>query len=651
MPLLRAVARHRSATDDGFRRVGWSLERRLPLLILALLACVVAGFSVAVYGEVRSSAISRATDRLERVARELTATAARTGQSRLTALRTLAADSTVVGAVLVRGRSPVLGPDRDAAVPLDLGRETAAMARVGAVLSAARAPSDSTSLGWELWTSDGVRRYRSRSPSAVRDSVVLAGVRDAMLDTDSVQRSPLYAVGGAVHMWTVVPIRAGGRTVGVLAERRRLNNSAGAEETIRQLTGEDVRVLFTSRGSADWASLRGTPTAAPFTQTVGADTAALVTGTDGKRRYVVQGQVPGTPWRIVLLQSEASVLRRPQELVRDLVGVGVVLLAFGTAGAWLLGRHVARPLRHVTDAASALAGGDYTQRVPVTGAAEVASLASRFNTMAERLGEAHAALAERNVALKRANDAKGQFLAVMSHELRTPLNAIGGYTELLQLGLRGPVTPEQIADLGRIRRSKDHLLAVIADILNFSRTEAGLLTLTLTRVPVADVFGDAVDLIGPAFHAKGVRLAVDSVPPHVVLWGDREKVQQVVLNLLSNALKFTEPPGEVALAFGVGADGVRLEVRDTGIGIPPDRLADIFEPFVQIDGSLTRRAGGTGLGLAIARTLTTAMHGRLTVESALGHGSRFSAVLPLPRSDAPATREGEGIGEATLSVD
>jgi signal transduction histidine kinase len=144
---------------------------------------------------------------------------------------------------------------------------------------------------------------------------------------------------------------------------------------------------------------------------------------------------------------------------------------------------------------------------------------------------------------------------------------------------------------------------------------------------------------------------VDSVPPHVVLWGDREKVQQVVLNLLSNALKFTEPPGEVALAFGVGADGVRLEVRDTGIGIPPDRLADIFEPFVQIDGSLTRRAGGTGLGLAIARTLTTAMHGRLMVESALGHGSRFSAVLPLPRSDVPATREGEGIGEATLSVD
>jgi signal transduction histidine kinase len=610
--------------------------------MLALLASVVGGFSVAVYREERASAIGRATERLEQVARELTTSSARNAQPRLAALRALAADSTLIGAALERGHPAAREPDRAAAVPLDLGGATARTAptsagtaarRVGAVLAASRSPTDSTVLGWEVWTADGVRRYRGADPGHPRDSVMLATVRAAVARTDSAQRSVFYAADSAVHLWTAVPIRAGGRTVGVLAERRRLNNSARAEESIRQLTGTDVRVLFTSRGvAADWASIRGTPVAAPFAQAVPEDRAALVTGSDGKRLYVVQGRIPGTPWRVVLVQSAASVLRRPQESARNLLGVGVALLALGTAGAWLLGRHVARPLRRVTDAAAALARGDYTQRVPVAGAVEVAGLASAFNVMAEGLGEAHAVLAQRNGALQRANDAKRQFLAMMSHELRTPLNAIGGYTELLQLGLRGPVTPEQIEDLGRIRRGKDHLLAVISDILSFSQAEAGALALRPTSVRVADVCRDAVDLLGPAFQTKGVRLVIEPPPPDAVLWGDREKVQQVVLNLLSNALKFTEPSGEVALTCVVEAEAVRLEVRDTGIGIAPERLEDIFEPFVQIDGSLTRRVGGTGLGLAIARTLTTAMGGRLTVESTPGEGSRFVVRLPVPRS-------------------
>ena len=609
----------------------WSLERRLPLLILGLLACVIGLFSAAAYLEVRTSAIERAADRLERFSRELTASSARGSQARFAVLRTLAADSALVAAVLTADPHGSAGSDAPAAVQVRADRRSssAASARVASVLRAAHRPADSTVLGWELWRLDGGRPFASGPAAGAGDSTALAVARASLsAATDSIHRSALTATEGGIHMWTLVPVRTGGRTVGLLAERRRMANSAQSEQMIRRMIGEDVDVLIADRESRTWASLRGVPVAAPFAEVVREDTVTLVTRADGTPHYVVQSRIPGTSWRIVLLQSKTSVLRRPQQTLRNLLGVGVALLALSTIAAWLLGRHVARPLRRVTDAAAALAGGDYAQRVPVTGRGEVAGLATAFNAMASGLGDAHAALEERNMALQRANEAKGQFLAIMSHELRTPLNAIGGYTELLQLGLRGPVTPAQVDDLIRIRRSKDHLLAVISDILTFARAEAGVLPLTIVVVGLAELFRDAVDMLGPQFETKRVRLEVAPVPADACVRGDREKVQQVVLNLLSNALKFTEPGGEVRLGCTIDEDRARISVRDTGIGIAPERLGDIFEPFVQVDGSLTRRVGGAGLGLAIARNLTTAMGGTLSVESALGGGSCFTAALP-----------------------
>jgi signal transduction histidine kinase len=258
----------------------------------------------------------------------------------------------------------------------------------------------------------------------------------------------------------------------------------------------------------------------------------------------------------------------------------------------------------------------------------VASLAAAFNAMAESTGEAHAVLAERNAELQRANAAKAQFLAMMSHELRTPLNAIGGFTELLELGLRGPVTPEQVEDLGRIRRNKDLLLSIITDILDFTRADAGVLTLELESVAIGPVLTDVVDAVRHQMTTKGVRLVLGPVPPDAIARGDREKIQQVLLNLLSNAMKFTEPGGEVGVDTTVDGGAVRIDVRDTGPGITPEQLDAIFEPFVQVDASLTRRAGGTGLGLAIARQLTKAMGGTVSVRSAVGSGSTFSLTLP-----------------------
>jgi signal transduction histidine kinase len=254
----------------------------------------------------------------------------------------------------------------------------------------------------------------------------------------------------------------------------------------------------------------------------------------------------------------------------------------------------------------------------------------------EGLVETAAAAAEARALAEQANRAKTDFLAVMSHELRTPLNAIGGYAQLIALGVRGPVTDAQREDLERIQRSQRHLLALINEVLNFTRLDAGQVRFCVGRVPVDGLLGGLEVLIAPQVQAQGLRFVYEGAAPSVVAQADPEKLQQVLLNLLSNAIKFTPSGGTVTLASEL-ADGragdaqVRIRVRDTGIGIAADHLERVFEPFVQLDQRLTRVHEGVGLGLAISRDLMRGMGGELSVESTPGHGSIFTVTLPAAR--------------------
>ena len=238
-----------------------------------------------------------------------------------------------------------------------------------------------------------------------------------------------------------------------------------------------------------------------------------------------------------------------------------------------------------------------------------------------------------------ANRAKGEFLAAMSHELRTPLNAIGGYTDLLVMGLRGPVTEEQRADLERIRRGQQHLLAIINDILNFSRIDSGQMEYDFGDVPLSDVLESVGHLIEPQARAKGIDFVLGECPPDAIVWADRVKTEQILLNLLSNAVKFTTRGGRVTLRCDFdGNAAAHLAVSDTGTGIAPDQLERIFEPFIQVGRSLTSTREGTGLGLAISRDLARAMGGDIRVESALGVGSTFTLTLPRHSEDSASPR-------------
>jgi signal transduction histidine kinase len=243
-----------------------------------------------------------------------------------------------------------------------------------------------------------------------------------------------------------------------------------------------------------------------------------------------------------------------------------------------------------------------------------------------RLFEAERAAREEAEA---ANRAKSDFLAVMSHELRTPLNAIGGYAELMEMGIRGPVTDAQREDLARIQNSQRHLLGLINEVLNYAKLETGTIRYDVADVPVREALLAAEGLVAPQARAKGLALAVGDCPPRLAVRADAEKLRQILVNLLSNAVKFTDRGGRVDLACEARGERVHIVVRDTGIGIPADQLDRIFEPFVQVRADLRRTAEGTGLGLAISRDLARGMGGDLTVESAPGEGSVFTLEMPV----------------------
>jgi PAS domain S-box-containing protein len=223
--------------------------------------------------------------------------------------------------------------------------------------------------------------------------------------------------------------------------------------------------------------------------------------------------------------------------------------------------------------------------------------------------------------------ARGEFLASMSHELRTPLNAIGGYAELLALGVHGPLTEEQTRALERIAASQRHLLAIINDILDYSRIEAGRLAYERVAVPLEEAIADVAAMLQPQTILRGLELVCVVEP--VVALADRLKVEQVLLNLLSNAVKFTPEGGRISMACREAGGRAVVTVADTGIGIPPEQVESVFEPFVQVGRSLTSGHQGTGLGLSISRDLARGMGGDLEVESAVDQGSTFTLTLPL----------------------
>jgi signal transduction histidine kinase len=270
----------------------------------------------------------------------------------------------------------------------------------------------------------------------------------------------------------------------------------------------------------------------------------------------------------------------------------------------------------------------------------------RLKAYGDELRSAHAALGvalaeagEARLMAEHANNAKTQFLRAMSHELRTPLNAISGYTEILEMGIRGVVNPAQVKDLGRIKRASAYLLRLINDVLTIARLE-GARPLHLISIAVNPVLAEVESLCVLQARANGLTLTVTECAHEIFATADAERFQQILLNLVTNAIKFTPRGGSINVTADDDTGAVRVRVNDTGVGVRLVDIERVFEPFVQIDRHLTTETQqGVGLGLSISRELARAMHGDLTLESTEGTGSTFTLTLPIASdiSAAPST--------------
>ena len=591
--------------------------------------------------------------RMEGVMRVLSQTVSASTRTRVTLLRSVAADSAILAGIQRARPEFAAHPDSNV---------------LRALQRLVPANDSSSNLPIEVWDTHGRRvahlgediREDSiakllpemRSVDGTRVSEIPVGTEGA----DSVQFGSLYASGGRVLYWVVVPVLEDGKRIGYITQQRRVTANPQMKKILSDLSGEELSLYFRNRSDDFASSLDGQP----IPTTIQRDTTGdgyVVRRAGGQTLIGREMVVPGAPYLFVLESPRAAVIEGPRDTLKKIGLLLLIVAVGGVVAAWALSRQVVRPLQELASATESIALGHYASRVAADEGSsnEVQRLGDTFNRMAseveasrkelesqfeealavsEQLEHANLLLQESSTeageardAAVEANRAKSDFLAVMSHELRTPLNAIGGYAEILQLGIYGPVNDAQQNALIRIARSQQTLLSLINDVLNFAKLEAGQVRYEIDDVPIAASIGSLEELIAPQLHDRRMTYAVHPCDNTVTVRADPDKLQQILINLLSNAIKYSNEGGKIDVTCEAGATQVSVEVKDTGMGIAADRLGKIFDPFIQVGRALNRPHDGVGLGLSISRDLAAAMGGTLAVKSELGVGSAFTLTL------------------------
>jgi signal transduction histidine kinase len=361
------------------------------------------------------------------------------------------------------------------------------------------------------------------------------------------------------------------------------------------------------------------------------------TSFDGEPVLGFAKAIPNSDWWIFTEVQRREVFAKLRHAILTLGGALIALtLLTNSVVRYMLRRLILDPLERLRAGVERVGQGEMDYRLEHEHADELGQVAATFNEMTARLQQREQALAQARDEALAASRFKSRLLANVSHDLRTPLNGILGYTDMLKEGVLGSLEARQEATVDRILYNTERLLSMINSLLDQARIEANELKLRYAPFDPADLLNDVEKVMGSLAEGKGLAFhtAIDNVPNPIV--GDRQRLHQIVMNLVDNALKFTDE-GEINVRFSAAGQAWTIEVQDTGRGIPEDEQSRLFAPFYQVDNSTTREQGGVGLGLAIVRQLATAMGGDVLLASEVGKGSIFMVMLPINPSDYDPT--------------
>jgi signal transduction histidine kinase len=459
----------------------------------------------------------------------------------------------------------------------------------------------------------------------------------------AIATSVLVGIAGAAQAWLVSShalgqvraqlVASGRRLATAVAEQARTAIEAGDVAALRELaerTAAQHDVVYCRLFDRSGLVLATSGPAAGGAVTAAAGGPVTV----GRNRWafsapvasIARGGAPVGTAEIGIATDALGRLRRHVATAAAAIAALVIGAAIGAAV--LLARAITGPLAALAAAADAIAAGDLRTTVAVRRHDEIGVLAASFNAMVESLAQSRATLVDQVHELERVNRLKSEFVATVSHELRTPLNVMLGYLEMLRDDVGGPLTPGQRELVTAIERYSLLQLDMITDVLDFSRLASGKVTCRVERFAVHPLLQDVLALHAPRAMERGLGLTLDAPADLPALETDRTKLEEILRNLVGNAVKFTDRGGVTVRARCRGKERVGIEVADTGCGIDPADLPHVFEPFYQVGSSSTRTTGGVGLGLSIVRQLVTVLGGEVTIESGPGRGTLVRLEIP-----------------------
>jgi signal transduction histidine kinase len=419
-------------------------------------------------------------------------------------------------------------------------------------------------------------------------------------------------------------------------------------------------IAFGARGHATVLDAHGKVIAHPFQNWIDSEldlsktppAQAIMAGKSGVMQFYspafkadmisAYASVPETGWGIMVPQPMQELYARAEDVSKAATAVAFLGLLAAAAISWCLAKYIARPIKAVEEASGAVGGGDLSARVPRFAPYvphELHSLSGAFNHMVDELSRKNSELATAASRAEAANRAKSEFLANMSHELRTPLNAIHGFSQMMRDEVFGPLSNERYKSYAEdITNSSEHLMNVISDILDLSKAESGMITPEYKPVRIGEVVDLAIRLSDRLASERQIEISVQLAPDldRTPIETDEGKLTQILVNLLSNSAKFTEPGGVITVSGRFDRDFVELAVGDTGIGIAAEDLEKVMTPFGQVANPYQTHEG-FGLGLPLTRRLAEALGGSFSISSVLGEGT--TATVRLPRVSVDATPE------------